>query len=143
MGDRTELHVLDGYTSSHALTYGTLRASRTLELDGQLLQFILATDAGMIDQLLGNQSMLDPDSLQGQRALRLVRLHRALGDVFGAAERVQRFLNTEHAELGATPRALLATTDGVERVLALVERDVRDSLDPGFRGALASSTTEM
>lgn len=143
MGEHTEIHMLDGYTSSHALTYGTLRASRTLELDGQLLQFILATDASVIDQLLGNQSTLDPESPQGMRALRLVRLHRALGDVFGVAERVQRFLNTVHPELGATPRALLATSDGLERVLALVEQDVRDSLDPGFRGALAPSNTQM
>ena len=143
MGTRDELHVLDGFTSSHALTYGTLRASRTLELDGQLLQFILSTDADVIDQLLGNQATLDPDSPEGQRALRLVRLHRALGDVFGAAERVQRFLNTPHPELGASPRALLGTPDGVEQVLALVERDVRDSLDPGFRGALATSNAAM
>ena len=143
MGDRTEMHVLDGYTSSHALTYGTLRASRTLELDGQLLQFILATDADLIDQLLGNRSMLDPDSPQGMRALRLVRLHRALGDVFGAAERVQRFLGTVHPELGDSPRALLGTPDGIERVLALVERDVRDSLDPCFRGALAPRETAL
>jgi hypothetical protein len=143
MGDRNELHVLDGYTSSHALTYGTLRASRTLELDGQLLQFILATDAGVIDQLLGNQATLDPDSPEGHRALRLVRLHRALGDVFGAAERVQRFLDTPHPELGASPRELLGAPDGIENVLALVERDVRDSLDPGFRGALATSDASM
>ena len=143
MGDRTEMHMLDGYTSSHALTYGTLRASRTLELDGQLLQFILATDAELIDRLLGSRSMLDPESPEGTRALRLVRLHRALGDVFGAAERVQRFLNTVHPELDDSPRALLGTPDGIERVLALVERDVRDSLDPGFRGALAARDAPM
>jgi len=139
MGHGTEMHMLDGNASSHALTYGTLRASRTLALDGQLLQFILATDAGVIDELLGNRSTLDPESPSGMRALRLVRLHRALGDVFGAAERVQQFLDSEHSELGDSPRALLGTPDGVERVLALVERDVRDSLDPGFRGALATS----
>lgn len=136
MGDRSDLHLLDGNTSSHALTYGTLRASRTLDLDGQLLQFILATDAGVVDQLLGHRSVLDPASPEGERALRLVRLHRALGDVFGTAERVQRFLDTELDELGDTPRRLLGTTDGVERVLAVVERDVRDSLDPRFSGTL-------
>ena len=143
MGELTELHMLDGYASSHALTYGMLRAIRTLELDGQMLQFILATDADTIERLLGNRSTLEPDSPQGVRALRLIRLHRALGDVFGAAERVQRFLGTVHPELGATPRALLGTDDGLERVLALVERDVRDSLDPGFSGALAASPASM
>jgi hypothetical protein len=136
MGDRSEMHVLDGRTSSHELTHSTLRASRTLDLDGQLLQFILATDAGVVDQLLGHRAVLDPESTQGLRALRLVRLHRALGDVFGTAERVQRFLDTELPELGDTPRHMLATTDGVERVLSVVERDVRDSLDPRFHGTL-------
>ena len=136
MGDRSDLHLLDGHASSHALTYGTLRASRTLDLDGQLLQFILATDADVVEQLLDHRSVLDPDSPAGARALRLVRLHRALGDVFGSAERVQRFLDTTLDELGDTPRRLLATVDGVERVLAIVERDVRDSLDPRFHGPL-------
>ncbi|TZF90352.1 MbcA/ParS/Xre antitoxin family protein [Cognatilysobacter lacus] len=136
MGDRSEMHVLDGRASAHELTHSTLRASRTLDLDGQLLQFILATDAGVVDQLLGHRSMLDPESMQGLRALRLVRLHRALGDVFGSAERVQRFLDTALPELGDTPRRLLGTPDGLERVLAVVERDVRDSLDPRFHGAL-------
>jgi hypothetical protein len=56
---------------------------------------------------------------------------------------VQRFLNTAHPELGNSPRALLGTPDGIERVLALVERDVRDSLDPGFRGALTPRDASM
>ena len=137
MGESTSLHLLDGRTSAHALTYGMLRASRTLELDDQLLQFILATDADMVTRLLGSQSVLEPDSPEGQRALRLVRLHRALGDVFGSAERVHRFLDTVEPELGDTPRALLRTVDGIERVLAHVAFHVRDSLDPGFAGALA------
>ena len=38
MGESTSLHLLDGRTSAHALTYGMLRASRTLELDDQLLR---------------------------------------------------------------------------------------------------------
>ena len=58
MGESTSLHLLDGRTSAHALTYGMLRASRTLELDDQLLQFILATDADMVTRLLGSQSVL-------------------------------------------------------------------------------------
>lgn len=136
MGDSSALHLLDGHASAHALTYGMLRASRTLELDGQLLQFILATDADVVGQLLDSRRTLDPDSPEGRRALRLVRLHRALGDVFGSAERVQRFLDTVEPSLGDTPRRLLGTVDGVERVLDVVERDVRDSLDPAFHGPL-------
>ena len=139
MGNRSELHLLDGHASSHALTYGTLRATRTLDLDGQLLQFILATDGHVVEHLLDNRIMLDPDTPEGARALRLVRLHRALGDVFGTAERVQRFLDTATPELGDTPRRLLGTADGVERVLAVVERDVRDSLDPRFHGPLEAA----
>ncbi|HZX80858.1 MAG TPA: antitoxin Xre/MbcA/ParS toxin-binding domain-containing protein [Lysobacter sp.] len=143
MGDSTSLHLLDGRTSAHALTYGMLRASRTLELDASLLQSILATDADRVARLLDSQSTLDPDSPEGLRALRLVRLHRALGDVFGSSERVHRFLDTVAPELGTTPRALLGTADGIERVLACVERDVRDSLDPGFAGALIKRTAAV
>jgi len=139
MGEKSERHLFDGRTSADVLTYDTLRASRTLDLDGQLLQFILATDADMVGQLLDHRSTIDPDAPAGRRALRLVRLHRALGDVFGSAERVQQFLDTPTAELGGTPRRLLASVDGVERVLAVVERDVRDSLEPGFRGPLTEA----
>ena len=56
---------------------------------------------------------------------------------------MQRFLNTVHPELDDSPRTLLGTPDGIERVLELVERDVRDSLDPGFRGALAPRDASM
>ncbi|HEY4581439.1 MAG TPA: hypothetical protein VIG88_01010 [Lysobacter sp.] len=136
MGASTSLHLLDGRMSAHALTYGMLRAARTLELDAPLLQFVLAIDADRVSHLLDSLSILDPDSPEGRRALRLVRLQRALGDVFGSAERVHRFLDTVEPELGDTPRALLGMNGGVERVLAYVERDVRDSLDPGFAGAL-------
>ena len=141
MGDANEIHLYDGYASAHALTYGALRACRTLELDVRSMQCILGTDADVVEQLLGNQAMLDPATPQGVRALRLVRLNRALGDVFGSAERVQRFLATPVPEFGDTPRNLLATSDGIERVLEVVERDVRDSLDPGFSGALQSEGT--
>lgn len=140
MGESNEIQFYDGYASAHALTYGTLRATRTLELDIQSLQSILDTDAAVVKQLLGNQALIDPATPQGKRALRLVRLNRALGDVFGSAERVQRFLASPIPEFGDTARNLLATCDGVERVLAIVERDVRDSLDPGFSGALQSES---
>lgn len=127
--DRDHL-LLDGYASADALTHSTLRASKTLELDRQLLQFILSTDADLIDRFLSSQTLLDPDSPEGRRALVLVRLHRALGDVFGTAERVQLFLNTPVPQLDGTPRSLLGSEDGLQRVLDLVEGDARDSLAP-------------
>ncbi|GAB2514289.1 antitoxin Xre/MbcA/ParS toxin-binding domain-containing protein [Lysobacter humi (ex Lee et al. 2017)] len=130
MGNTSDYQVLDGFASAQALTYGALRATKTLDLDRQLLQFILATDARLVDSLLGSQALLDPDSPEGRRALTLVRLHRALGDVYGSAERVHAFLDTHSPALGATPRSLFGTECGVQRVLDVVEADVRDSLEP-------------
>ncbi|GAB6195930.1 antitoxin Xre/MbcA/ParS toxin-binding domain-containing protein [Lysobacter xanthus] len=130
MGNTTDLQVLDGFSSAQALTYSTLRATKTLDLDRQLLQFILATDADLVERFLGAQALIDPDSSEGHRALLLVRLHRALGDVFGSAERVHTFLDEPMAVLGGTPRELLRTDRGLQRVLDLVEADVRDSLEP-------------
>lgn len=141
MGNSSDYQVLDGFASAQALTYGTLRASKTLELDRQLLQFILATDSTLIESFLGSQALLDPDSPEGRRALTLVRLHRALGDVYGSAERVHMFLDTQCAALGATPRSLFGTERGIQRVLDVVEADVRDSLEPPPSSGHARATS--
>lgn len=128
MGEKSTFHVLDGSTASHALTYGAVRAAKSLDLDRQLLQFMLATDGSVVDQLMGSGMLLDPDSDEGRRALRLVRLHRALGDVFGSAESVQAFLDRFEPEFSAAPRSLLHTPEGVDRVLVYLEARVRDWL---------------
>jgi uncharacterized protein (DUF2384 family) len=114
--------------SSEALTLDTLRAARNLSLDAGILQAILATDATVVARLLDHRQVLTPDSDAGVRALSLVRLHRALGDVFGSVEQVNVWLDRIEPELGARPRDLIGTPTGLERVVRHMEGQCRDIL---------------
>jgi uncharacterized protein (DUF2384 family) len=116
----------DARFSSGALTLDTLRAVRNLRFEPDDLQRVLATDRETVDRVLHHEQELVPDSHTGEYALRLVRLNRALGDVFGAQHRVQEWLSTYHAELDGRPGDLIHTAIGLERVLAHIESHAKD-----------------
>ena len=116
----------DARASPEALTLDTLRAARNLALDDAHLQTVLATDAAVVQSLMDQRRVLTPESSEGRRALLLVRLHRALGDVFGSLDHVHRWLDTEHAELRGRPRELMGTADGLADVVILIESRSKD-----------------
>lgn len=116
----------DARVSREALTLDTLRAARNLQLDAQILQTVLATDPGVVSSLLDSERTLSPDSEAGGRALLLIRLHRALGDVFGSLHQVHQWLDTYEQELGGRPRDLITTPDGLERVVSHIEAHCKD-----------------
>lgn len=116
----------DARASPEALTLDTLRAARNLELDGEDLQTVLATDAGVVQSLMDQRRVLMPNSTEGRRALLLVRLHRALGDVFGSLDQVHRWLDAEDPELRGRPRQLIGTADGLADVVVLIESRSKD-----------------
>lgn len=116
----------DARASPEALTLDTLRAARNLALRGEELQTVLATDAGVVQSLMDERRVLTPESSEGRRALLLVRLHRALGDVFGSLDQVHVWLDTEDAELRGRPRELIRTADGLANVVIRIESRSKD-----------------
>lgn len=116
----------DARFSSGALTLDTLRAVRNLCFAPEDLQRVLATDRDTVERMLHHELELRPESSTGVHALRLVRLNRALGDVFGAQHRVQEWLSSWNAELEARPGDLIHTAPGLERVLAHIESHAKD-----------------
>lgn len=116
----------DARTSPEALTLDTLRAARNLELERRQLEALLGADADEIECLLDNRQTLSPHSEQGTRALLLVRLNRALGDVFGSLHRAREWLNTLNPALGGRPGDLLKSREGLERVLRHMELFSKD-----------------
>lgn len=116
----------DARFSSGALTLDTLRAVRNLHFGADDLERVLATDRETVERVLHRKQELRPDSDAGMHALRLVRLNRALGDVFGAQHRVQEWLSTWNAELDGRPGDLIHTAAGLERVLAHIESHAKD-----------------
>lgn len=120
------VHSGDARFSAGALTLDTLRAVRNLRFAPEDLERVLATDRDTVDRVLHHELELRPDTDAGAHALRLVRLNRALGDVFGAQHRVQDWLSTWNAELDARPGDLIHTAPGLERVLAHIESHAKD-----------------
>lgn len=116
----------DARASPEALTLDTLRAARNLALRVEDLQTVLATDAVVVQSLLDERRVLTPESSEGRRALLLVRLHRALGDVFGSLDQVHRWLDAEEPELRGRPRELIGTADGLADVVMLIESRSKD-----------------
>ena len=118
----------DARVCGDALTLETVRATRSLGLGRDLLQAVLGTDARGVERLLACETGLAPDTPQGARALLLVRLHRALGDVFGSLDAVHGWLDAPQPALGARPIELMHTPDGLERVVRHIETRCKDCL---------------
>jgi len=114
--------------SAEALTLDILRAVRGLGLTPVHLQSILEADPELVSRLLASEATLSPDSDVGLRALMLVRLHRALGDVFGSLELAHGWLEKPEPSLQACPADLIRSTDGLRRTLAHLEQRCNDRL---------------
>ncbi|GAB6195167.1 antitoxin Xre/MbcA/ParS toxin-binding domain-containing protein [Lysobacter xanthus] len=127
------LHALDvvrgnARASAEALALDARRAATGLGLDAEALGPTLDVDPPTAAGILAGDSRITPGSDLAERTLLLVRLHRALGDVYGSTELVHRWLDAEEPELGARPRDLLRSTDGLRRVVAHMEHHCKDCL---------------
>lgn len=126
-------HVLDvsqgtPRVSPAALTLATVQAARGFGLGARDVAALLETEAVVADELLAGERILAPDTEVGARAVQFVRLHRALGDVFGSIEQVRAWLAREEPELGARPMDLLRTHDGLPTLLTHLEARCKDCL---------------
>lgn len=126
-------HVLDvpngvPRASAAALTLATVQAARGFGLGARDVARLLGAEARQADALLAGEHMLAPDSEVGSRAVLFVRLHRALGDVFGSIEQVRAWLGNEEPALGTRPVELLRAPDGLPRLLEHMEARCKDCL---------------
>lgn len=114
--------------SPDALTLDALRAVRGLGLEPQDLQAVLRTDAATVGGLLAHELALLPASREGRQALLLIRLHRALGDVFGSLDQAHEWLDAFDPELEARPRDLARDPRGLATVVEHIGARCRDCL---------------
>ena len=126
-------HVLDvsqgtPRVSAAALTLATVQAARGFGLRPRDVAALLGSEAVVADELLAGERMLSPDSEVGARAVMLVRLHRALGDVFGSIEQVRTWLARREPALEARPIELLRRPEGLERLVGHMEGRCKDCL---------------
>ncbi|TCZ88675.1 antitoxin Xre/MbcA/ParS toxin-binding domain-containing protein [Lysobacter sp. N42] len=126
-------HVLDvsqgtPRVSPAALTLATVQAARGFGLAARDVAALLDTEAVIAAELLSGERMLTPDSKVGSRAVQFVRLHRALGDVFGSIEQARAWLGREEPALGARPVELLRQAGGLDRLVSHMEARCKDCL---------------
>lgn len=118
MGDGARTDFFDCRAAAQLLTYDLMRAVRTMGLDAIRLARVLGTDARYAVDVLSGRELVHPASPTGQRSVRLVRLHRALGDAFGTTDAVVDFLTYPDPNDGSIPALVLEQPDGIERVFA-------------------------
>lgn len=114
--------------SPAALTLATVQAARGFGLVARDVATLLATEASVANELMAGERMISPDSEVGGRAVLFVRLHRALGDVYGSIEQVRKWLAARDPALGARPVDVLRAPDGLERLVAVMETRCKDCL---------------
>jgi hypothetical protein len=114
--------------STEALALDMRRAARSLGVGSDELVEVLDVDDHVADAILAGCARITPGTDLAERALLLVRLHRALGDVHGSVDRMHAWLETEEPELAAPPRELIRSTDGLRVVVDHIEAHCKDCL---------------
>ncbi|WP_162823782.1 antitoxin Xre/MbcA/ParS toxin-binding domain-containing protein [Lysobacter sp. TY2-98] len=126
--DAVHVHRGDARVSAEALALDARRAIAALGLRSGEVRALAGTDDVMASGILAGTARIAPTSEVAQRLLLLVRLHRALGDVYGSTDRMDRWLDAEEPALRARPRDLMRTSNGLARVVANVEGRCKDCL---------------
>lgn len=114
--------------SPEALTLATVKAARGFGLGARDVAGLLESEESLADGLLAGERMISPDTQVGARALVLVRLHRALGDVYGSIEQVRKWMVRQEPALGARPVEMLRMPGGIDRLMSYMETRCKDCL---------------
>jgi len=112
--------------STEALALDTRRAARGIGVDADELGAVLDVDGHLAHAILAGNARITPGSDLAERALLLVRLHRALGDVHGSVDRMQAWLHGDEPALQASPRDLIRSADGLRLVVDHIELHCKD-----------------
>lgn len=104
-------------TDPATLKKAVLRAADVLDLTQQLPS-ILGIDAA---SSLANEHALVPDTSEWSAAVRFVSLFRSLVTLVGSVSAAREWLDQSHRTLGASPRALLDSPAGLERVVRYLD----------------------
>ena len=119
-------------TSPALLTKALLRAAAELGLTADLPS-LLQTSSDAVASLQSGARVLDAQSEEWSRALRIISMFRALVSVVGTTERARAWLVSSNLTLGASPVDLLRTPDA-ERVYRYVDAVLKHELRMPPRG---------
>lgn len=104
------------------LAKATMRAAHLLELTQAELAPILGVSRATVSRIAAGSYALTPEQKTWELAALFVRLFRSLDALVGSNESQARtWLNSENTALGAVPRRLLATAEGLVRVVQYLD----------------------
>jgi hypothetical protein len=104
------------------LSKATVRAAELLGLAQSELAPILGLSRSTISRLVAGDVLLSPEQKAWELAALFVRLFRSLDAIVGSnTEQARAWLDSENAGLGAAPRQLIATTEGLVRVVQYLD----------------------
>ena len=104
------------------LAKATLRAAALLGLPQAELAPILGVSRATVSRIASGTHVLAPDHKAWELAALFVRLFRSLDALVGSNETQARaWLNSENLGLGGVPRRLLATAEGLVRVVQYLD----------------------
>ena len=104
------------------LAKATLRAASLLGLTQAELAPILGVSRATVSRIAAGAHALGPDQKAWELAALFVRLFRSLDALVGSNEAQARaWLNSENTALGAIPRSLLPTAEGLVRVVQYLD----------------------
>ncbi len=119
---KVEQNFHDGLADSVAvLSKATLNAAKQLGLNQAELGAVLGIDRTAVSRMKSKPN-LDPDTKQGEIALHLIRLARALSALTGADEKwIQHFMHTPNKRTNGIPAEQIRTISGLMNFLRFVE----------------------
>ena len=107
---------------ARVLAKATVRAAALLGLSQAELAPILGVSRATVSRLAAGAHALAPDQKAWELAALFVRLFRSLDALVGSNEAQARaWLDSENLALGAVPRNLIATAEGLVRVVQYLD----------------------
>lgn len=107
---------------SKVLAKATVRAASLLGLSQADLAPMLGVSRATVSRIAAGTYALAPEQKTWELAALFVRLFRSLDALVGSNETQARaWLNSENAALGAVPRSLLSTAEGLVRVVQYLD----------------------
>lgn len=105
------------------LSKAMFNASKHLGLSDTELARALGISDTTICQLAAFERLLDPDSIEGQRALMLIQTFRALDALVGGETTARiTWMNSYNESIGDMPKQAVQTLSGLELTLAYLNR---------------------
>lgn len=99
------------------LTKALINAAKALELNQARVAATLGVSTPTVSRMFSEQYLLDPQRKEWELAALLVRLFRSLDSIVASDDKARTWLNSENRALGARPAELLASAEGLVRVL--------------------------